>query len=98
MSLYQSAFVVQPGHGVSGGTTTVSAAQDTANAAIIETGLGTIVMMLVQVLRTNAVITGDAVITRPAVGGKITVANGGTYVLTTGDVIQWFAYGKRRQT
>lgn len=40
----------------------------------------------VQILRSGAVVTGDAVVTYPAVG-QVSVADGSTYSVTADDVI-----------
>ena len=58
----------------------------------IVTGLATITGRMVQILRSDAVVTGDAVVT--VSGGTISVASGNaTYTLTAADVIFWIANG-----
>lgn len=76
---------------VRGTAATVSAGEDTANTKSITTGFSTITAKVVQILRSNVPVTGDAVIT--VSGGTLTVADGATYVLTSGDVINWIAVG-----
>jgi hypothetical protein len=87
----QKAVVVGNTGTLKGGTYTVTSDDDTANTKTIATGLSTISSANVQVLRTNVAMYSET-ITYSA--GNITVAdNGATYVLTTGDVINWIAVG-----
>jgi hypothetical protein len=76
---------------VRAGRHSVSAGEDTANTCDIVTGATTIVAQDVQILRSGAVATGNAAVS--VSGGTITVADGATYVLTSGDVINWIAVG-----
>ena len=56
------------------------------------TGLTTITAKIVQILRSTAVVTGDAKVT--VSGGTISVASGdATYTLTAGDIVEWIANG-----
>ncbi len=56
------------------------------------TGLTTITAKMVQILRSTAVVTGDAKVT--VSGGTISVASGdATYTLTAGDIVEWIANG-----
>jgi hypothetical protein len=73
------------------GCYTVVAADDTANTVDINSALTSITAAIVQITRSGKVVSSD-----PAVsftGGVLTVANGSTYVLTTGDVLCWIAIG-----
>lgn len=66
------------------------AADATANQTDIVTGLADLTASewAVTVWRAGVIVDDDAVITEPA-AGTIRVADGATYVLTTGDVIIW---------
>lgn len=75
---------------VVGGAYTVIAGDDTANTKTIATGV-TIAAKIVQILRAGADVTGDAAISSSA--ANLTIADGSTYVLTTGDVINWIVFG-----
>ncbi len=80
------------GKSVLGGSVTVSAGQDTANEAVIVTGLASVVSFVVQILRAGIDVTNKADISEAT--GSITVADNSTdYVLTAGDVINWIAIG-----
>lgn len=74
------------------GSYTVVAADDTANTVALDTGLSSITVALVQVVRSGKASTSDAAVSWS--GGTLTVADGSTYVLTTGDVLNWIAVGK----
>lgn len=82
--------------GVAYGQYTVVAADDTANLVNIVTGLAdtTLAKIAVSISRAGVLVdggtTGGATITEP-VAGTIRVADGGGYVVTTGDIITWFA-------
>lgn len=81
------------GDAVAYGTHTVTAAQATANQADIVTGLADTALgsFSATVWRAGALISDDgAVLSEPA-AGTIRVADGGTYDMTAGDVIVWFA-------
>lgn len=73
------------------GTHTVTSGEDTANTCSFASGLSILTAMVVMILRSGAVATGDAAVS--ASGGTLTVANGATYVLTAGDIIHWMAVG-----
>lgn len=70
---------------------TVTAGDDTANTKTIATGLTAITAKVVQIMRANVTVTGDAAISVSS--GNIIVADGSTYVLTAGDIINWIAVG-----
>lgn len=74
------------------GEYTAVAADATANQTDIVTGLANLTLAkgAVSIWRAGTNVTGDAAITEP-VAGTIRVADGSTYVLTAGDVINWFA-------
>ncbi len=77
---------------VRAGIVTVSAAQASANAVAITTGLTTITAVQVMVLNTgNNVVTSDADIT--FTGGTLTVADGSTYNTVENYLIHWIAVG-----
>lgn len=76
---------------VVGGSYSVTAGDDTANTKAITTGLSTITTQVVQVLRSGKNVASDIAIS--VSGGTLTVADGSTYVLTSGDVIKWIAVG-----
>lgn len=78
------------GKKVHGAAYTVVADDDTAGTVTIATGV-TIAAKIVQVFRANIDVTGDAVISTSA--ANLTVADGATFVLTTGDVINYFVFG-----
>lgn len=69
----------------------VTSGEATANTVTIATGLNSIIGKLVQVLRSNVDVTGDAVITSS--NGDLTVADGSTFNLTAGDVINYAVGG-----
>lgn len=71
-----------------GGRHVVTAAEETANAASIATGLVAATVFFVQIFRAGADVTVDAVVTLTA--GVLAVADGGaTYSVTENDVINW---------
>lgn len=71
------------------GAHTVTAAEASANAAVISTGKS--IGFMVQIFRSGVDVTADAVISQT--GGALTVADGGaTYNVTAGDVINWIAF------
>lgn len=75
------------------GSHVVTAGEATANQADIVTGLANLTLAngSVTVWRAGTNVTADAVITEP-VAGTIRVADGAaTYVVTAGDIINWFA-------
>lgn len=74
------------------GSYTAIAADATANTTSIATGLSSINTFAVQILRSGVPIHTDQAVS--ASSGSLVVADGGaTYVLTTGDVIKWWAVG-----
>ncbi len=82
--------VIQPV--VAGAIVTISAAQASANAVVIDTGLTTISAVNIQVLNTgNNVVTSDADITIS--GGTVTVADGSTYNTVENYLLHWIAVG-----
>lgn len=75
-----------------GGRVTTSAAQASANAVVIATGLTTILGAIIQVVDAgNNVVTSDADVTFS--GGNLTVADGATYNTVSGQIINWIAWG-----
>jgi hypothetical protein len=73
-----------------GGSASVSAGDDTANTKTIATGI-TVVTAIVQVIRSGKVVSSDAAVSFSA--GNLVVADGSSYVLTSGDTINWVAFG-----
>lgn len=74
-----------------GGSHTVTAGEQTAGTLNIATGLTSIGAQIVQIIRSGNEVNGAAI---SASGANIVVAtNGATYVVTTGDVINWLAIG-----
>lgn len=80
------------GKDVAYGTYTAVAADATANQTDIVTGLADLDLTkgAVSIKRSGTDVTGDAAITEPT-AGTIRVADGSTYVLTAGDIINWLA-------
>lgn len=76
--------------GFAAGKYTVVAGDDAANTVSIPTGLTAPDAIMVMILRAGVRVLDDAAISIS--GGSIVVADGSTYVLTTNDVIHWFAY------
>lgn len=73
------------------GAHTVTAAEATANEAVIVAGDTDATCFLVQVFRAGVNVTSDAVVTLAS--GELTVADGAaTYNLTAGDVIMWMVW------
>lgn len=73
------------------GSHTATSGEATANAAVIDTGLSAITSFIVQAYRANVNVVGDAVVT--VSGGDLSVADGSSYVLTAGDVINYVVTG-----
>jgi hypothetical protein len=71
------------------GSYTVTASDDTANTTTINTGV-TINTALIQIIRSGTVVSSDPVVSWATT--NLTVADGSTYVLTNGDVINWVAF------
>lgn len=86
-----AALGVGAGYVIGRASYTVIADDDTANTVDIDTGLTTIVSVIVQVTRAGAVVTGDAAVS--AAAGVVTVADGATFVLTADDVVNVIAVG-----
>jgi hypothetical protein len=76
--------------GIKGGAYTVTSADDTANTTTIATGL-MIASAVVQIVRAGKVVSSDPSVSYT--GANLTIANGSTYVLTTGDVINYIVIG-----
>jgi len=93
MAGYGGTDCIPQGLTLSAGRYTVVADDDTANTVGLATGLGVIVSHVVQVLRAGIPILGDGLVT--TTGGTIALSDGATYVLTTGDVINWIAVGTK---
>lgn len=74
-----------------GGRHTVTSGEATANTLDIDTGMSAISSQIIQILRSGNVSTSDVDVT--VSGGVMTIADGSTYNLTAGDVINWIAYG-----
>lgn len=74
------------------GTHTVTAGEETANEAAIDTGVATVETgFIVQIFRAGVNVMNDAVVTLAA--GVLTVADGGaTYSVTEDDVINYIVY------
>lgn len=71
---------------------TAVTADDTAGTVDIDTGLNTITAAIVQILRSDAVVTADAGVSW--INGTVTVTDGGsTYAITADDVINVIAIG-----
>ena len=75
---------------------TVVAADATANLKDINLatafGTDTPTGFIVQILRSNVTVTGDAVITLTPSTKVLRVADGSTYNMTAGDVINYIVY------
>jgi len=72
------------------GTHEVTAGEETAGTVSIDTGLGTPAGFVVQIIRSGAVATSDAAISLSS--SDLVVADGSTYSVTEGDVINWIAF------
>ena len=73
------------------GTYTAVAADATADTLSIDTGLTDATMFIVQILRADVDVTGDAVISLSS--GVLTVADGAsTYAITADDVINYLVF------
>lgn len=71
------------------GKYTADADDATAGTLSIDTGLAAPTGFIVQILRSGAVITGDAAISLSS--ADLVVADGSTYSVTAGDVVNWIA-------
>ena len=76
--------------GIKGGAYTVTSADDTANTTTIATGI-LIASAIVQIIRSGNVISSDPAVSYT--GANLTIANGATYVLTAGDIINYVVIG-----
>jgi len=77
---------------VRAGQHTCTSDEATNNTAVISTGLTSVSAHLIQILRSGAVVTGDAVVSESS--GTISVLDGAsTYAVTASDVINWLAVG-----
>lgn len=90
-SLLSAGFSLVGNLAASGGRYTADAADATANAMDIDTGMTAVSSQIVQILRAGNVVTSDADVTVAA--GVLTVADGATYSVTAGDVVNYIAYG-----
>lgn len=71
---------------------TVTAAQASANAAVLTTPLAKVDNFICQIWRSNVDVHADAAVTTS--GGTITVADGAaTYDVTAGDIIRLIVWG-----
>lgn len=80
--------------GLKYGSHTVIADEQTANTVAITTGLTAIAGYIFQIFRSGVNVTADAAasLAEPD-DGSLNVADGAaTYSVTTGDVINWFAW------
>ena len=72
------------------GVYTAVAGDDNANKASIDTGKADAVGCIVQIVRAGVVVGADA---KPSIAaGVLTVADGSTYNVTAGDVINWIVF------
>lgn len=76
---------------MAGGAHAVTGGEGSAHTCTMATGLTTISAAVVQVIRSGKVATSDASVSYT--GGNLVVADGSTYALTSGDVLNWIAYG-----
>jgi hypothetical protein len=72
------------------GTHTVTAGEETAGTLSVDTGLTAPTGFIVQILRAGAVATSDAALSLS--DSDLVVADGSTYAMTDGDVINWIAF------
>lgn len=73
------------------GVHTVTSGEASASAVAIDTGIvDTIVGHIVQIYRSNVQVTSDAVVT--ITGDVLGVADGSTYNVTAGDVINYIVW------
>ena len=72
------------------GVHTVTAAEASAGAVLIDTGMAGATGFIVQIVRAGVVVGADA---KPSIAaGVLTVADGSTYKVTAGDVISWIVF------
>lgn len=74
-----------------GGSHSVTAGEDTANTTTIATGITAVSAAGVQIVRSGKVVSSDPAVSFSA--GNLVVADGSSYVLTSGDVLNWWAFG-----
>jgi len=73
-----------------GGTYTAVAGDDSANKATITSGKADAVACIVQIIRAGVVVGADAKVSQAA--GVISVEDGSTYKVTSGDVMNWIIF------
>lgn len=83
-----NATVTQAQIGIARGSYTVTAGNDTAGTVTINTGL-TIASVIINIIRSGNMVSSDPAVSFATT--NLTVADGATYVLTTGDKINWVA-------
>ena len=72
------------------GVHTVTSAEAGADKAEINTGMANATGAIVQIVRAGVVVGADA---KPSLAaGVLTVADGSTYKVTAGDVINWIVF------
>ncbi len=82
-----STYTTLPTKGFGMAKKVVASAQDaTDGAVIVDFQVNFALAAIVQVLRSDVVVTEDAVVTFPA-AGQVSVADGSTYTVTADDVI-----------
>jgi len=82
--------------GIAAGSHTVTAAEGIDTEAFIATGLSSIDIQLIDILRSGNNVNTDVDVTVDDTNvGYLWITNGSTYTLTTGDVIRWIAIGFR---
>jgi len=72
------------------GVYTAVAGDDSAGKAEINTGMANATGAIVQIVKSGVVVGADA---KPSIAaGVLTVADGSTYNVTAGDVINWIVF------
>lgn len=72
------------------GVYTAIEADNTADKAVINTGMANATGAIVQIVRAGVVVGADA---KPSLAaGVLTVADGSTYKVTAADVINWIVF------
>lgn len=72
------------------GTYTAVEGDNTADKAVINTGMANATGAIVQIVRAGVVVGADA---KPSIAaGVLTVADGSTYKVTAADVINWIVF------
>ena len=72
------------------GSYEVTAGEETAGTLSIDTGLPAPLGFTVQIIRSSAVATSDAAVALS--DSDLVVADGATYAVTEGDVVNWIAF------